>query len=449
MARLMEEEAKLAAQNKPADRGRPTATIMLDTGNFSESGNEVKRIETEAILEIMETLGYASVGLGFKELHQSQEELYGLVEGSGLPLTCADLSFEPPQTQEDYSGELNSLLEPYRVHELDNGYRVGIIHVIDQTYVRKLNPAAGARVGEAAKAIQEVLDGHGNEADYWVVTVAEGVSGSHRAAEIYNIGGLDLVVGFERFDEENVEAVEGVQHAAFVDPPYHKSRDIVRIEQGFSNENEQLPVVADKLQLQESIKPSPEVLAILEATQPKLEAEANRKAEEAAKHSGPHPWYAGASTCATCHSDISLMLQETQHIHAYETLVADDEHKSAACLPCHVVGYEHPDRGGFNIFDKEPETLGVRCENCHGPGEYHVAIMSGEPAPPDLQEDGRNEFGLVPVTAGPETCTGCHDELNSVGFDFDVYWPRIQHGKGRTPDLSDTSNLGGMKGAGH
>ena len=439
MARMMHEEREIAIKPQATDGGLGHAVLLIDIGNIINTGTKVNVIESAAILEIMKTLPYNSVGLGFKELGCVQSELWELIGETGLPFTAANLEFTTPKEGDDFSEQLNGLLQPYRIITQENGYRIGIIHVLDHTYNRSLNHDYGAKVGEAAPAVQTVLDQHAKEADFWIVTVAEGIQNSSRAEEIRQIPGIGMVVGFERYSPPD-DAAGSLP--MFVEPPFHKSRDIVRASVRFDAEGGLQGMKADKLQLQESLKPTEAVRAIIDGAQPLLEAEANRIAEQATQHSGPHPWYVGTTQCAICHSDIVLMLQETAHIHAYETLVAEDQHRSAACLPCHVIGYDAPDRGGFNVFDKAPETLGVRCESCHGPGEYHVSMMTGQTAPPDVAEDGRNASGLLPLELDASACIKCHDQLNSVGFTFDKYWPLIQHGNGLSPDFSRASEFG-------
>jgi hypothetical protein len=443
MARMMYEEQQIAQKSQATDQGLDNAVLLVDLGNIIDAGDSVKKIESAAIIQVMKTLPYVSVGLGFRELKYHQQELCDLIGESKLPFTAANLKFTTPKEGDDCSQQLNGLIQPYRIVSLENGYRIGIIHVLDQTYNRSLNPDYGAEVGEAALAVQAIMQQHASEAEFWVVTVADGGIGSQRAKEIGQIPGLGMVLGFERYtppaETANILPL-------FADPPFQKSRDILRAVVKLDSQGKLSGMKADKLQLQESLKPTDEALAIIDATQPLLEAEANRVAEQSTQHSGPHPWYIGSTQCAMCHSDIALMLQETAHIHAYETLVAKDQHRSAACLPCHVVGYDTPDRGGFNVFDKEAQTLGVQCESCHGPGEYHATLMAGQPVPPDVADGGRNASGLLPTPADASSCIKCHDQMNSVGFTFEKYWPRIQHGKDASPDLTDTSKLSGSAG---
>jgi hypothetical protein len=170
--------------------------------------------------------------------------------------------------------------------------------------------------------------------------------------------------------------------------------------------------------------PDEYVQQIIDQLQPELEKMTNEDAE-IVDQPNVHPRYVGYSVCGACHEAIVAQLSQSKHALAYQTLVGKNEHKSAACLPCHVVGYNKA--GGWNILSNSirPEMRGVQCESCHGPGEYHVALASGGTKPPDLEKDGRGPTGIVRPTR--ETCLKCHDEPNSPHFSFDTYWQEIKH----------------------
>ena len=65
------------------------------------------------------------------------------------------------------------------------------------------------------------------------------------------------------------------------------------------------------------------------------------------------------------------------------------------------------------------------CEDCHGPGEKHFkAELGGDK---QLQNKYRTAVRLTKEQAKKERCTTCHDLDNSPEFDFDKYWPLIEH----------------------
>lgn len=113
------------------------------------------------------------------------------------------------------------------------------------------------------------------------------------------------------------------------------------------------------------------------------------------------------------------------------------------CLSCHVTGWEpqkyFPFTGGYMSLEKTPNLTGNGCENCHGPAAKHVAVELGElEVSAQEQEKLRADLRLQVVenegnkegqTLGAvvNMCLQCHDLDNSPDFDFQKYWPQVEH----------------------
>ena len=108
-----------------------------------------------------------------------------------------------------------------------------------------------------------------------------------------------------------------------------------------------------------------------------------------------------------------------------------------ACLSCHVVGWApqrfEPFEGGFAGMKATPHLAHQGCENCHGPAAAHAAVERGDVRASVTERDRlRAEVTLKLDT--PEArqrvvnnCLECHDLDNSPQFDFDTYWPQVEH----------------------
>jgi hypothetical protein len=185
-----------------------------------------------------------------------------------------------------------------------------------------------------------------------------------------------------------------------------------------------------KIYVKEGVKPDTRIEALSEALKPRREEYELTLAQQALdlrREDREHPWFVGHETCAQCHAEIAAKLAGSKHMRAYQTLVVKGRQHSS-CAKCHTLGYNRP--SGWNaIEDREQAEWALRnvqCENCHGPGEYHVMLHTGRTAPEGLQRRGRNAQGLVPASAA--TCKFCHDHENSPRFQFLTYWPKIAHG---------------------
>ncbi|GIV01864.1 MAG: hypothetical protein KatS3mg015_0694 [Fimbriimonadales bacterium] len=117
--------------------------------------------------------------------------------------------------------------------------------------------------------------------------------------------------------------------------------------------------------------------------------------------------YVGSQACASCHPSAFDIWKDTNHAHAYATLVATKNHRDPECVGCHVVGLTKV--SGFVSVDKTPDLKDVGCESCHGPGSAHIVKPTAS------------------MKAGPESCQSCHVPDHSPGFQFDLYWDKIKH----------------------
>jgi predicted CXXCH cytochrome family protein len=119
--------------------------------------------------------------------------------------------------------------------------------------------------------------------------------------------------------------------------------------------------------------------------------------------------YAGAASCATCHSSSHGVWAGSAHAVAYETLVRAGHSLDASCIGCHSTGYERP--GGFQHPAQVGSLKEVQCEACHGPARAHAAA----PRAVHLSETGEKQ------------CRGCHTSDRSPSFDYASYLARISH----------------------
>ena len=98
-----------------------------------------------------------------------------------------------------------------------------------------------------------------------------------------------------------------------------------------------------------------------------------------------------------------------------------------------------PYASGYLGLKETPHLSQNGCENCHGPGSEHVAAERDKAKYNDQQRAQlRAELQLKVVKNEGnkegqafkdvvKMCMECHDLDNSPEFDFQVYWPEVEH----------------------
>ena len=447
-ARVLKQEREEALKSKVSDKGRGSAVLSIDQGSTLDGDEYIERLYSRQILKSMARTGYDMIGIGEHDLLFGQQDLYSyLLEvqeeqtAAGepfLPLTAVNLHFGKPAEGPDNSAELNRMIEKYRIVDIGNGYRVGLIHAIDQGVALETvddgqSAAAyyGFTVSDPAKAAETVLMQHGKEADLWIFSLADGIQGSTDPQGIADLKGLDLVIGFTSGNPNKSAGDTSAIKPLFLNGPILKARDLVKIVVTFPADPAEDPTITgQQLAVGSNIKGDDYVLSLIDDIYPEIEM----YEKELLKTEVQRPSYVGQENCVTCHNNILNAMLQTKHQQSFKSLEArakaDPEQANAPkdpnCLRCHVTGYNSL-HGGWNKLKPNPKLQLVSCEVCHGPAEYHVMKMSGTPVPDDFNEEGRNEFGLLP--AGPDTCKQCHDAENSPKFNFEEYWGQIRHSK--------------------
>jgi len=157
--------------------------------------------------------------------------------------------------------------------------------------------------------------------------------------------------------------------------------------------------------------------------------------------------FIGSEACADCHAEATEVFLATPHAHATDTLAQLDppRHFDPECLSCHATGWNprkfFPYRSGYLGLTKTPALAGNGCENCHGPGAAHVAAESGDKEVDDaelerlraslrmkiIENEGNQKGQVYENGVVVQKCMECHDEDNSPDFDFQKYWPKVEH----------------------
>ncbi|MCC7478930.1 hypothetical protein IT575_10790 [bacterium] len=447
-ARILEVERAKALEVPKGGSADRVAEILIDTGDFSDPFEEEKRILSGCVVQMMGVLKYDAVGIGAKELGLRQKDLLALLQKAELPYIAANLEFTTPPKDADASAELRALVKPYQIITRGKGYRIGVIHILDPNqFSIGITKREGYEVTSADDAVTQILSQHKQEANLWLITAS---AMSRKTMDLTGLGGQKdvlLVFGFRADNPLEPENAVEVVFPKFVERNMEKGKDLLITKVYFPKEKGKAPTVdAIKTRVDDTYEAPESVMGILKDCKKQIEDWQFAHDQELLQHNNSAmminvPRYMGWQSCQACHSDIAQQLAETKHYMAYETLHEQDK-QLTTCMKCHSVGYMRP--GGWNSVEerqfagKEWDRRDVQCENCHGPGEWHIRAMAGEKIE-KLSTDGRDKFGLLPATQS--TCVTCHDEDNDPHFDFKTYWPKIAHhmtsrpaGKAKTAD---------------
>lgn len=158
--------------------------LLLDSGDTFHGQTIVNLNEGEAIVNIMNEMGYDALTLGNHDFNFGQERIKELDEMSDFPLLAANL--DP------------LLVEPYVIKEIE-GMKIGIFGLATPETTYKTHPknVEGLTFRDPAVVAQEMVDELTGQVDMIIALAHLGISEeseftSRKVAE--NVSGIDLIV---------------------------------------------------------------------------------------------------------------------------------------------------------------------------------------------------------------------------------------------------------------
>ena len=140
---------------------------------------------------------------------------------------------------------------------------------------------------------------------------------------------LHLLVGGNNPLEED-RSTE-VIYPFYLNKPFEKAKSVGKAVLTFSTHKENRFVVDPKqMLLNSNIKPDPDVQAIIDEMQPRLEDLELDTTRARLQNQDPPPHFIGQQECMMCHTEIYDFLQHTRHVGAYDSLVEVEQERSAA-----------------------------------------------------------------------------------------------------------------------
>lgn len=378
--------------------------LLVDAGDVTAGPRNWEVFEMEYILKGYQAMGYDAINAGHREISLGAEKLKAIGEKCPLFVSANLL---------DANGAL--LFPPYRIAELDGGYRVGIMGVVDE-HIPPEDAGEGLTVAPAVDAVGKYLPELTAQCDFVVLLAfAEEEQMRAIAARYFEI---DVIVGGRVLQPTHAPIEANQSRIVYITD---KGKAVGRLDVAFDASGA-ATYANDIHMLPDTMPEAAEITPIVDEFKVRLaqmDFQPHRDDEEgltsitAARSSSANK-YVGEASCAACHPQATEQWHGQKHAHALESLVARKHEYNPRCLQCHTVGYGASD--GY-INERLTPTLGsVSCENCHGRGDYHVRYHGGEDVPERAAK-------LKSVA-----CETCHDPENSPKFNRETYWEQIQHG---------------------
>jgi hypothetical protein len=395
-------------------------------------GGQVKRFgrQTEAkfqsIVDGLRAMRYAAVGFGPGDLRLPAEELVAAVAAVGnepTPFVSANVGL---------LGLDANITPKFRIVEA-GGLKIGITSVLGTKEAERIK-SADVEIAPAAAALERVA-GELAKAGCDHQVLLSWASPEETRSLAAKHPQFDIVVTAGGADEPPLELPELPGGARLVELG-HKGMFAVAV--GFFADKVK-PVRSQRLPLDARWGESKDMIDLLAAYQGKLET---LGLDGLGLVPIRHPTgrrFAGSAACAECHQEAYDVWKDTGHAKALTTLEEQRPRRDAdpECLSCHVVGWApqrfEPFEGGFAGMKTTPQLAHQGCENCHGPAAAHTAVERGDVRASTAERD-RLRQELVLSLETPEgkqkavnNCLECHDLDNSPQFDFDTYWPQVEH----------------------
>lgn len=379
-------------------------SLLVDVGNSLAGQDDFRVIKYRHILEAFELMGYHALNLGGAEAKLPLTTLQEVIASTKAPILSASLIDQSTR-------EL--IAPPTRIVELGN-QKIGILAVLDPNSVA--SPGDGLGILSLDDAISRHLPELSKECDEVILLAYTTVDEMKRIAnEFYEVS---LIVGGDVSQAAQYLQKENQSYVVFTS---NQARTIGQVtlqrkEFGLNASNFDIHLMKPTIQQDNRLLAlSAKYRQAIRDTD-LLVDHPERLGEDAIPGVKPLATYVGSDSCVTCHAEEAKTWHASAHSRAFDSLVKKKSDADPTCIECHTVGFGTP--SGYRRAFKDERFTDVGCESCHGPGSEHVNAWKNGVVP---------SFKFRPLGAGD--CMKCHHGEFSRPFDWDEFWPLIEHGK--------------------
>ena len=406
--------------------------LAVDLGGQVRRFGRQSEVKFQSIADGLRAMGYSAVGFGPDDLRLPAEELVAAVAAVGAqptPFVSANVGL---------LGVDANITPRFRVVEV-GGLRIGITSVLGDKEASQIRndsieilPAAKALASAAAELKKA-------NCSHQILLSWATPEETKMLAKLYPQ--FDFVVTAGGADEPPAQLMAIPETAsqkakAFLIELGHKGMFAVAI--GLFDDKA-TPLRSQRVPLDARWGESGDMIRLLSAYQNQLESLGLTGLGLVPIRHPTGRRFAGSAACADCHKEAYEVWAESPHAKALTTLEEQSPRRDSdpECLSCHVVGWApqrfEPFEGGYAGMGTTPHLAHQGCENCHGPAAAHGAVERGDVRASVIERDRlRQELVLsIDTPDGKQramnNCLECHDLDNSPAFDFETYWPQIEH----------------------
>jgi hypothetical protein len=396
----------LARLRTAVDGDAAKRALGVDVGDALEGAEDFHLLKYKQVVRAYSEMNYVALNAGHREAMLSADTLRALAAASPVPLLSANLL-------DRSTGR--PVLPGWTVVKRD-GRRIAFVGVVDPRGLED-TLGEGLAVEDMATCLGRILPAVTREADVLVLLaftdegslaalarqfyefnlvlggkVSQPAQSLQREGQVYiyytaneakSYGALELML------PDKGKPYVGRHEITLLTPHYMENEEVLALVKAYQREVGQTTLGVDSLE------------HAMAGQVPGTRAAAG---------------YVGSQSCLICHPGAAKVWQASGHARAFDALVERGSASDPSCIGCHTVGFGAPT--GYRRENGAFKLAHVGCESCHGPGSAHVA---------QRQAGGEITAHFRPL--GPGDCMKCHRDEFSRPFEWEKFWPHIQHGK--------------------
>jgi cytochrome c554/c'-like protein len=393
-----------------------TPLLFVDAGDFTGEPTFPGRMQTDALIEGMNALGYKVVNLSRRELAHGYAELLERKKKAGFEFVSANIVWQ--DTAEPVVAPTHVCKVTLRDGAKAREVRIGFIGLTQNDPAFLKEDPRGRRIvtADPLAAAEKHVPILKRKADVVVALVAMDLDKARQVPK--RAGDIDLVLGAQgamqtRTDDFPEDTQIGKTRLLYIGD---QGKNLGEVRLTFDAQKAIVSSRRSVIGLTREWPDEPALARLMETTKVAVNEYNRKQAEAAIPFAAPpaapaapsQPTYTGSERCVTCHETEYAVWARSGHAHAFRTLEEAKQDFNPECVGCHAIGFGKAH--GFVNHQATPQLVNVGCESCHGPSSRHPEQVA--------QDYGRTDTAF---------CLTCHTRENSPDYDPAAYIPKVRH----------------------